>query len=761
MSHNLEALTPFDFESLAKTVLDAELQINLEIYKSGKDQGIDLRHAWKDEPAELIVQCKHTPGATIRSLRRQFTVEELPKVRKLGPSRYVIFTSAQLSKANKSGLRSDMTPYVLADSDIYGRQQIEHFLEANPEAVRSHLRLWLTSSSVLRAVLNQEIAVRSSDLLQRIESQLSIFVDTAALPRAQDVLRRRRVCLISGPPGIGKTTLAQILCAELIADGYEAILISSRISEALNVWQEDKKQVFVFDDFLGRSAKGDILDRNEDEDIPRFAEKVFASPNKCFIMTTRGYILGQARNIYERLSRPSLKLAECLLELEDLDTRSRAMILYNHVWASDLEPLEKALFAERSTYWPILGHRNYSPRLVSLSLELHSQALDDANLSAPELMLRNLDNPMELWRHAITRDLPDDARTMLDLFGTLGARVNLTRLRDIWRATVDTGDEATGEDRFETILSVLEGDFLSVEGPHADPVLTTANPSIDDFMAYRLRNRKGLLMKLLRETPSHRHVEGIQRLFSTRLSAGRVNTKNNDWEGSLRPMVFTAYRRLLFALDPLIQERRIDIQENLRRLARLWSVARDGEELQEAVKLTDGLVAGLEDGTFYVEWDCIDDLVGLLVELESFDGAKNIYELLLKEVESVVTQSLDGWESAREALSHIERLSTHSSRMLQSQIEERIDDIVREQLGSWADLPGDNEGEHTGDLEGVLEYASMYTDPDEVFPGYERANTYVNQAATSHELNSGNLWAAKGLGSETDFDVAALMDGLR
>lgn len=761
MSHNLEALTPFDFESLAKTVLDAELQISLEIYKGGKDQGVDLRHAWKDEARELIVQCKHTPGASIRSLRRQFAAEELPKVRKLGPSRYVIFTSAQLSRANKSGLRSDMAPYVLEDSDIYGRQQIEHFLDAHPEAVRSHLRLWLTSSSVLRAVLNQEVAMRSSDLLKKIESQLSIFVDTAALPRAQDVLRRRRVCLISGPPGIGKTTLAHILCAELIADGYEAILISSRVSEALSLWEEDKKQVFIFDDFLGRSAKGDILDRNEDEDIPRFAEKVFASSDKCFIMTTRGYILGQARNIYERLSRPSLKLAECLLELEDLDTRSRAMILYNHVWASELEQVEKAQFAEKSTYWPILRHRNYSPRLVSLSLELHSQALDDANLGAPELMLRNLNNPMELWRHAITRDLPDDSRTMLDLFGTLGARVNLTRLRDIWGATIDQGDELTGEDRFETILSVLEGDFLSVEGPHADPVLTTANPSIDDFMAYRLRGRKGLLIKLLRVTPSYRHVEGIQRLFSIRISSERVKSKDSDWENSVRPIVFSAYHRLLYTLDPLIGERNLDIQENFRRLGRLWSVVRDDEESRVAMKLTGALVAGLEDGSFYVDWDCIDDLVGLLAELEDFDCAKNIYEQLLKEVESEITQSIDSWETAREALSHIERLSTHSSRMLQGRIEERIDDIVREQLSSWVNLLEDAEGGHTGDLEGMLEYASMYSDPDDEFPGYDRASTYVQRAAKSHELKSNNLWSAKDSESEADFDVEGLMEGLR
>ncbi|MGN7236077.1 AAA family ATPase, partial [Micrococcus luteus] len=248
---------------------------------------------------------------------------ELPKMLELKPQRYVIFTSAGLTQGNKASLKADMAPFVTQESDIYGRQQIEYFLDTHPDAVRSHLRLWLSNSSVLQAALNQDVALRSADLIRKIRDELSIFVDTPALSRAQEILKKQRVCLISGPPGIGKTTLARILCAELMALGYEAIQVTGRISEALRLWQEDKKQVFVFDDFLGRSARGDQVERNEDDDIPAFAERVYAAGDKYFIMTTRGYILGQARDTYDRLSSPTLKFAECLLEVQDLDLRSR------------------------------------------------------------------------------------------------------------------------------------------------------------------------------------------------------------------------------------------------------------------------------------------------------------------------------------------------------------------------------------------------------------------------------------------------------
>lgn len=767
MSHNLEALTPFDFESLAKTVLDASLGLDLEIYKSGRDQGIDLRHAWSGKEGELIVQCKHTPEATIRSLQRQFKNEELPKISKLKPNRYVVFTSAALSKANKAALKRDMAPYILREGDIYGRQQIEHFLENNPDAVRSHLRLWLTSSSVLQAVLRQDVAMRSSDLMGRIEAQLPIFVDTPSLPRAQEILRRRRVCLISGPPGIGKTTLAHILCAELMADGYEAVHVASRISEARNHWQADKKQVFIFDDFLGRSAKGDNLDRNEDEDIIRFAEKVFSTPDKCFIMTTRGYILGQARVIYERLSSPTLRLSECLLELEDLDLRSRAMILYNHVWTTNLDPSKKALFADKDNFWPILRSKNYSPRLISVSLEIYSNGLDDSKLTAPQLMLRNLNRPLDLWHHAISRDLSDEARGLLDLMGTIGAQVSLSKLRYMWAELGDPRSEATVEDRFEAILEILEGDFIAVGGSGDDPMLMTANPSIDDYMAFRLRDRVRLLATFLLQTPSHRHVEGIQRVFEKRLDFDEKDTREGAWGESIQQKVFAAYMRLLHEPDPLGVGRLNAGQERCRRLTSLWSVATSGTEIEAVLKLTSELIECIDEGSAMFDWDCVDDIVGLLIQLEGHPEASLAQGRLVAELESAVRATLGTWDGAQESLSEVQRLADPGQLNLESLIEEALHDHVIEALKEWQHIDEDNEGRRLdgmvdSELEGMLEYASNYSEPERTFPGYDQASNYAIAVSRRRELRRGSQWDGTTARSTTaDFDVAGLMKGLR
>ncbi|WP_350000924.1 restriction endonuclease [Pseudarthrobacter sp. WHRI 8279] len=760
MSHNLEALTAFDFESLAKTVLDETLGVDLEIYKAGRDGGIDLRHAWSGDAGQLIVQCKHTPAAKIGSLRSQFKNVELPKVRELKPQRYVIFTSAGLTRANKSLLKSDLAPFVTRESDIYGRQQIEYFLDTHPDAVRAHLRLWLSNSSVLQSVLNQDVALRSADLMRRIKSQLSTFVDTPALARAQDILRQQRVCLITGPPGIGKTTLAHILCAELVALGYEAIQVTGRISEALKLWQEGKKQVFVFDDFLGRSARGDLIERNEDEDIPGFAERVHAAGDKCFIMTTRGYILGQARVIYDRLSKPALKLAECLLELEDLDLRSRSLILYNHVWASQLEPAEKALFSERDVYWPILDHKNYSPRLVSLSLERYSRERNEHALTAPQIMLRNLDNPAELWDHAIARQLPDEPRGVLDVFATIGAQVGLSQLRDIWTDALDTGHEPTSEDRFERYLAVLEGDFLTVGGPSDTPIISSANPSIDDYMAGRLRERPRMLGGLLNRTPSFSHVEGIHRLFSYRANFGAAEAAKSSWKVVLQPKVFDAYRRLIGHSDPLSELKEIDRGERFRRLAKLWSVVDTDAQTLIALDLTAALLRDSGSKVGLLTLDCFGEAVALLGQLEQFPDAYNLHEMLVQQLIDLVTESAFSWDEARSALSHVETLSSPDSRSLEALIIEAMDYMVRGELELWEGIEGPYEGNFSNDLESMIEYASMQSDPDDVYPGYDRAARFLDMVSEQRELDAEDLWRGSSE-SGKGFNVDHLMRGLQ
>lgn len=106
--------------------------------------------------------------------------------------------------------------------------------------------------------------------------------------------------LIAGVPGIGKTMLARMLMLHHMEQGYAAIVISSDVGEADRVYSGQEKQIFYYDDFLGTSFDEAAL-KNEDSRLARFMRAVSHASNKRLILTTREYILQDARMRYEKL----------------------------------------------------------------------------------------------------------------------------------------------------------------------------------------------------------------------------------------------------------------------------------------------------------------------------------------------------------------------------------------------------------------------------------------------------------------------------
>ncbi|MBC7208149.1 MAG: restriction endonuclease, partial [Methyloversatilis sp.] len=98
--YNYKSLSPQDFEELTRDLLQAEWNVPLEAFKTGRDSGIDLRHAPLDGRT-TIIQCKHYASSSVSSLLSKLRTCELPKVRLLKPQRYVLVTSLPLSPADK------------------------------------------------------------------------------------------------------------------------------------------------------------------------------------------------------------------------------------------------------------------------------------------------------------------------------------------------------------------------------------------------------------------------------------------------------------------------------------------------------------------------------------------------------------------------------------------------------------------------------------------------------------------------------------
>jgi hypothetical protein len=124
--------------------------------------------------------------------------------------------------------------------------------------------------------------------------------------------------IISGIPGIGKTTLARILILYLLSTDFEEfIFLNSTIDDAYYNLPVGKRQVYLFDDFLGTNFFNYRPMPKEDTRLVNFIGNIKKSHDKVFILTTREYILNQAKSVFESLGTrstgPVLKIANLLI----------------------------------------------------------------------------------------------------------------------------------------------------------------------------------------------------------------------------------------------------------------------------------------------------------------------------------------------------------------------------------------------------------------------------------------------------------------
>lgn len=264
--YDFRSLSPQDFEELVRDLLQVERSVTLESFKTGRDQGIDLRYAPLDG-GTTIVQCKHYASSSFSSLLSHLRNGELAKVQKLAGKRYVIATSLALTPTDKDKIVEALRPFVLTTGDILGANELNGMLNQYPEIVRANFKLWLTSTAVLERVLHNAEISQAEYEVERIQKKLPLFVQSNSFARAKRMLDEQRVLIISGVPGIGKTTLADMLMFANLEDGFQPVVMQTDVSEGKKLFRRQEKQVFYYDDFLGQTFLGDqrtYLGRNHD-----------------------------------------------------------------------------------------------------------------------------------------------------------------------------------------------------------------------------------------------------------------------------------------------------------------------------------------------------------------------------------------------------------------------------------------------------------------------------------------------------------------
>lgn len=497
-NYDFQILQPNEFECLTRDLLQKKEGIFIESFTPGKDGGIDLRFA-NVRGKNVIIQAKRYRDYA--SLRRVLA-KEVVKVRAINPQRYILSTSVGLTPDNKSEIQTLLSPYIKSPRDILGKDDLNNLLGQYSDIEKQYYKLWLGSSAVLEDILNKRINNWSAIEMEKIRREVSTYVMNDSFDDALKILTENRYVIISGIPGIGKTTLARMLVNYLLSEGYEEFVMLESIGDAAQKLQEGKKQVFFFDDFLG-STFFQNDEKGFDHKLVAFIEKVQHETDKVFILSTREYILAQAKQSYEVFSTKNIELAKCVLDLSDYTESIRARILYNHLAMAELPVSYIRALLARKSYLRIIKHSNFNPRIIEtfLNSKLYLQVNPTQFI---EKFIDFFNRPYAVWELAF-RQLETIAQYALIVRMTMGDKPVL--LKD-WYLAVERFVKGTERELnlsiYEVLwrdtLKIIEGTFIITRYQDGEYIVGYQNPSVYDFLSEWLRGLNDLQELVIRNS---------------------------------------------------------------------------------------------------------------------------------------------------------------------------------------------------------------------------------------------------------------------
>lgn len=493
--YNFSALTDLDFERLANDIIAKKENIHIEEFKTGKDAGIDGRLIDLNG-RKLVVQAKHYWKSGFSALLKHCQKIESAKVKKLKPDRYIFVCSSELSPQNKDSILEVFEGVIKTPSDIFGLTEIDSFLRdpKNQNIVQKNYKLWLTSVPVLNIIQHSGTYSRSKFKLNEILSECSLYVHTKNHADALKKLQKSNCLVITGEPGVGKSTLAEQMCNYLAATDYQFIEVK-KLSDAWDLISEDSKQVFYFDDFLGANYL-DSIEHNEDSDVMNFINLVKKNNNKKFILTSRSSILTQGKIKSITFKTKNIESEEFLLNIDNLTKLEKAEILYNHIVYSKMDKNLSLQFFYDKKYRDVIEHKNFNPRLIKFITDFEQvKTLSETEYCS--FIKSSLDNPEEIWKQAVTNQLKVPHRIIIYLVA-INQSVKEDELEKYFERYFHRNFyENSTETAFSDAITLLTGSYLKRTIGNKAATFELINPSLGDYINPKLYKEPSLVSELL------------------------------------------------------------------------------------------------------------------------------------------------------------------------------------------------------------------------------------------------------------------------
>lgn len=493
--YNLGILDPLDFEEICADILTIKLSIPIRTFKPGADGGID-GEGFKNGK-KIIVQCKrYNNFDSLKTVLKK----ELPKLELIEELEdYYIMVSLDLNPQEEEEIYKLFQNYMTSAENIITGKEIEKFLDIpeNIEILKRHPKLWLSNSYILDLLNNQSILIDSDVLIDSIQRNQKFYVHTKYFYECLRILQEKNCILITGDPGVGKTTLSNMLILYYLNEygknlkiRYSSCNNFSDIKKSLSL--DEKPEVVLIDDFLGQIY--DEVNRNNCNDLISLISFIQKRQNKIIILNSRIGILKNVFTLNEKFKSQLETLNLPNVNISNLNVYDKGRILYNYLTfkINDKNYLNEII--NEKFYWKIIRHQNYNPRLI--------ERITDKNFyenispeNYPSKIILILDNPSEVWKeefeHHITKE---DQLLLTSLFSLTNYCIEEEHLKNVFmnRAEIEHLN-FTISNKYEDAMARMIESYIKIVIQDNKKMVSMINNSLNDYLnSFYISNPRGL-----------------------------------------------------------------------------------------------------------------------------------------------------------------------------------------------------------------------------------------------------------------------------
>jgi len=270
----LDELGWWEFERLCQALLTSAHGVAIESWGGSGDGGRDAYSQGPlafPEPGEsqagpFIFQAKfveqaNAAGADVAPALRKAVSAELKRIEERrnanrweAPGCYALLTNAPLSASLRDDLRSRLEGGLPgARVVLCGEGELSAMLASAPEGIRTTFPQLLgiqDLQALIQKAVGRDAAVRGDLIMQEAAELAPRFVPTNAYGEALSVLAKHGFVVLTGPPEMGKTTIALMIALARLSAGWE-VYDCSGPSDLFKVHNSDANQVFLADDAFG------------------------------------------------------------------------------------------------------------------------------------------------------------------------------------------------------------------------------------------------------------------------------------------------------------------------------------------------------------------------------------------------------------------------------------------------------------------------------------------------------------------------------